>query len=69
MCLKDGSALPTISELTDFGKDKPTSRCQTIHFKIICLLFNISLHIGGSFGFFLRMLHIGGYLHVDIDIA
>ena len=24
-------ALPPISEPTDFGKDKPTSRCQTIH--------------------------------------
>ena len=26
-----GWALPPISEPTDFGKDKPTSRCQTIH--------------------------------------
>jgi len=25
------AALPPISEPTDFGKDKPTSRCQTIH--------------------------------------
>jgi len=28
-----GWALPTISELTDFGKDKPTSRCQTLRSK------------------------------------
>ena len=31
MYLVMGWALPPISEPTDFGKDKPTSRCQTIH--------------------------------------